>query len=631
MIKNMGILERISSPVDLKLLDKALFPRLAEEIRELIINTVSNTGGHLAPNLGVVELTIALHRVFNCPKDKFIWDVGHQSYVHKLFTGRQSEFHTLRQFNGLCGFPNRSESEYDAFGTGHASTSLSAALGMAVARDIKKEAHNVVAIIGDGALTGGMALEALNDIGHQQRKMLIILNDNEMSIAKNVGAMSEYLYRMRTGPTYSRIKRDVESVLKSIPSIGDKMIQTVERVKNSVKFLLVPGMLFEELGCNYIGPLDGHNIEAMLDVFELTKTSTRPTVVHLLTSKGKGYAPAEQKARSFHGTGPFSIETGAKESNGSIPTYTDIFSKTLIEIARENKLITAITAAMPDGTGLDKFQKEFPERFFDVGIAEEHAVTFAAGMAADGLKPVVAVYSSFMQRAYDQAVHDVCLQNLPVVFALDRSGLVGDDGATHHGVFTFSFLRTIPNLTIMAPKDENELKDMLYTAFSLDTPVAILYPRGAGRGVQLKEKADILPVAKAEIIKEGKDVTIWAIGSFMQYAEKVVQKLDEYGISSTLVNARFVKPLDKDVLLDLSKKCSKIVTMEENQLAGGFGSAILESLQAEGLLDKVQVLSLGLPDKFVPHGSKDLLLKSIELDVDSMVEKVKDFLKKDNI
>lgn len=621
----MNVLERINTPEDLKALDSALLPQLAGEIRELVINTVAKTGGHLAPNLGVVELTLALHRVFDLPKDKIIWDVGHQSYIHKILTGRKEVFSTLRQYGGLCGFPNRNESPYDAFGTGHSSTSISAALGMAIARDLNGDDYNVIAVIGDGAFTGGMSFEALNNAGDLQKKMLVVLNDNEMSIAKNVGAMSEYFYRMRTGPTYARIKRDVENLLRHLPPISDKLLHTVERVKNSAKFLLVPGMLFEELGLNYIGPVDGHDIERMSEVFEMTKNSDRPTVVHVLTCKGKGYAPAEEKAESFHGVGPFTVATGNKEKSVKIPTYTEVFSDTILDIADNDKNVVAITAAMPDGTGLSAFCHKYPERFFDVGIAEQHAVTLAAGMACEGLKPVVAIYSTFLQRAYDQVIHDVCLQNLPVVFAIDRVGLVGDDGATHHGVFTFSYLRSVPNLTIMAPKDENELVQMLHKAFALNKPVAVLYPRGSALGVTVEKNPSDMEEGTAQIVKEGKDVCIWAVGSMVNHAVKTAGLLSEKGINAQVVNARFIKPLDTRLLQDTATSFRYIATLEENVLTGGFGSAVLEELDSMGVLDKTKVLCLGLPDSFITHGNKDLLFKEQGLDIETLSCKIESF------
>ncbi|MDR2007256.1 MAG: 1-deoxy-D-xylulose-5-phosphate synthase, partial [Acidaminococcales bacterium] len=568
---------------------------------------------------------LALHRVFDCPRDKIIWDVGHQSYTHKILTGRRDRFSTLRQFGGLSGFPARSESESDAFGTGHASTSISAALGIAAARDLKKEDFNVIAVIGDGAFTGGMAFEALNNAGELKKKLLVVLNDNEMSIAKNVGALSEYFYRMRTGATYKRIRRDIDAILKSIPSIGDRMLRTAERVKNSVKFLLVPGMLFEELGLNYIGPVDGHDIGKMVEIFELTKKYDRPVVAHVLTCKGKGYVPAEKKAAAFHGTGPFKVETGDKETKSRAVTYTEAFSKVILELAEKDRRITAITAAMTDGTGLSAFAGKYPDRFFDVGIAEQHAVTLAAGMACEGLRPVVAVYSTFAQRAYDQLIHDVCLQNLPVVFAFDRAGLVGDDGATHHGTFSFSFLRSAPNMVICAPKNENELQAMIRTAFTINGPAAVFYPRGPGAGAPLDEEAALLPVGRAEQIIYGQGVVIWAIGSMVEHAGKICGKLADFGIKAGLVNARFVKPLDRELLAQTAGGCGYMITLEENVLAGGFGSAVLEELQAAGILDKVKTLSLGLPDCFVPHGNKDALFKSLGLDVDSLAGRIAAF------
>ena len=624
----MNLLEKINKPEDIKKLDAALLPRLAKEIRTLVINTVSQTGGHLAPNLGVVELTIALHRVFDLPKDKIVWDVGHQSYIHKILTDRKNTFSTLRQFGGLCGFPNRQESIYDAFGTGHSSTSISAVVGMAVARDLRGEDFNTIAVIGDGSFTGGEAFEALNHAGELQKKLLVVLNDNEMSIAKNVGAMSEYFYRMRTGSTYNRIKRDVDAILKHMPLISDKMIHTVERVKNSVKFLLVPGMLFEELGLNYIGPVDGHDIERMSEIFEMTKHSDKPTVVHVLTCKGKGYAPAEEKAEIFHGVGPFAVDTGDKATKSKVPTYTEVFGKSLIDLATQDKRIVAITAAMPDGTGLTQFSQKFPQRFFDVGIAEQHAVTLAAGMACEGLKPVVAVYSTFLQRAYDQIIQDVCLQNLPVVFAVDRTGLVGDDGATHHGMFTFSYLRSIPNMTVMAPKNEGELVAMLGTAFELKAPVAVLYPRGSGLGVEVDWQPPVLEQGKAELVQKGENVVIWAVGSMVQHALNISVKLAEKGITPSVVNARFIKPLDIELLRETAQDNKYIVTLEENTTEGGFGSAVQEKLQKIGLLHQVKTLLLGLPDAFVTHGQNALLLNSLQLDTDSLTGQIADFCKK---
>lgn len=478
-----NILETIDKPQDLKRLSMEELKVLAGEIRQLLICSVSKTGGHLAPSLGVVELTLALHKTFNSPIDKIVWDVGHQAYVHKILTGRRDSFHTLRQFGGISGFPKPSESEHDSFGTGHSSTSISAVLGMALARDIEGKKNNVLAVIGDGSLTGGQAYEALNHAGHTGTNMIVILNDNEMSIAKNVGAMSEYLSKMRTEPSYKKVKKDIEFLLRKIPAIGEHVVKTVERLKDSVRYLLVPGMLFEELGFNYVGPIDGHNLEILTEVLEKAKDMQGPILIHVLTCKGKGYEPAECNPGKFHGVGPYCVESGEVIKNGNIPTYTGVFGDALVELAAKDPRIVAITAAMPEGTGLKKFGTQFPNRFFDVGIAEQNAVTVAAGMAISGMKPIVALYSTFAQRAYDQILHDVCLQKLPVIFALDRAGIVGEDGPTHHGVFDYSYLRHIPNMVIMAPKDENELRHMLYTAIQMNSPVVIRYPRGSGLGI----------------------------------------------------------------------------------------------------------------------------------------------------
>lgn len=626
----MAILDKINCPADIKTLSLAELNELAEEIRVFLIENVSKTGGHLAPNLGVVELTLAMHYVFDSPHDKFIWDVGHQSYVHKIVTGRKDKFDTLRQYQGICGFPNRKESEHDAFGTGHASTSISAALGMVVARDLLKQDYNILAVIGDGALTGGMALEALNNAGDINKKFIVILNDNEMSIAKNVGAMSEYLVRMRSEPKYARIKRDVEEIIKSIPSIGPKVLQTAERVKNSLKYLLVPGMLFEDLGFTYIGPIDGHNTEALIAMLDESKKINSPVLLHVLTHKGKGYDHAEQNPDKFHGISPFEVATGCKISanpNG-LKTYTEVFSDTVIELADKDARVVTITAAMPDGTGLSKFAKKYPDRFFDVGIAEQHATTLAAGMAAAGLKPVLALYSTFAQRAYDQIIHDICLQKLPVILALDRAGLVGDDGATHHGVFDLSYLSHIPNLTIMAPKDEGELRDMFATALSLDSPVAIRYPRGNAPGADTSKPMQILPIGKAEVLKQGKDkVCLFAIGAMVCSAQATAEQLSLEGIDVSVINARFAKPLDKELVLSLINDGNKIIVLEENVQLGGLGSQILQILEQNKSLAHNCLLSIAIPDRFVTHGDKTLLHQELGLDVPSIVEKVRDFIK----
>ena len=622
-----GLLNKIDSPKDIKNLNYDALKELAQEIRDYMIEVISKNGGHLAPNLGVVELTLALHKVFNCPKDKIIWDVGHQSYIHKIITGRREAFKTLRQYNGLSGFPKIQESEYDAFGTGHSSTSISAALGMAIARDLKGEDNEVIAVIGDGSMTGGMAYEALNNAGDLQKKLIIILNDNEMSIAKNVGAMSDYLYQLRTAKTYTRIKKDLEGWLKH-KNYGENIINIVRRVKGSVKYLLVPGSVFEHLGFKYYGPVDGHDLEHLVEVLEVAKATPGPVIIHVITKKGKGYEPAEKSPNKFHGTGPFDIATGKKITKPGAPViYTEVFGKTLVDIAKEDKKIVAITAAMPDGTGLNYFADAYPDRFFDVGIAEQHAVTAAAGMAAAGLHPVVAVYSTFMQRAFDSVLHDICMQNLPVVLGLDRAGLVGDDGYTHHGVFDYSYLRLMPQMTIMAPKDENELRHMLATAVNFNGPIALRYPRGSGLGVDITEPLHTLPIGKAEEIKTGSDVCLWAVGSMVDEALKAAEALAEQGISAGVVNMRFVKPLDTELLVKTALQCQNIVTLEEGTVEGGAGSAVLEELNDNGLVGKVKVLNLGIPDKYIPHGDKKLLLRDIGLDHDSIVKRIAEFLK----
>ncbi|SDF09772.1 1-deoxy-D-xylulose-5-phosphate synthase [Sporolituus thermophilus] len=621
------LLDTMEQPGDLKKLSFNELENLANEVRELLIHTVAKTGGHLAPNLGVVELTIAIHRVFDSPRDKIVWDVGHQAYVHKLLTGRRARFETLRQLGGLSGFPKRSESEHDVFGTGHSSTSISAALGMALARDLLGKKYHVVAVIGDGSLTGGQAYEALNHAGHMGSNLTVILNDNEMSIAKNVGAMSQYLARMRTAPTYSRVKHDIEYLLRRIPAIGDSVAKTAERVKDSLKYLLVPGVIFEELGFTYIGPIDGHNIASLVDVLQKSQNVRGPVLIHVLTQKGKGYRPAECNADKFHGVGPFCVETGEIIKNGANPTYTAVFGDALVELAEKDDRIIAITAAMPEGTGLKKFAARFPTRFFDVGIAEQHAVTLAAGMATQGLRPVVAIYSTFLQRAYDQIVHDVCLQNLPVVFALDRAGIVGEDGPTHHGAFDLSFLRHIPNMVIMAPKDENELRHMLYTAHELNCPVAIRYPRGSGTGVTLDKAFSRLEVGKAEIIRQGGRLAFLALGAMVGPCLEAAAILEKHGIKASVINARFAKPFDAALIRALARDTGMLVTVEDNVLAGGFGSAVLEYINSQNL-QWVKLLRLGLPDAFVEHGTRQELLARHGLDGAGIAAAVQDFIHK---
>ena len=624
-----NILDTINSPADVKALSMEELKQLAEEIRQLLISVIAKTGGHLAPNLGVVELTLALHRVFSTPEDKIVFDVGHQAYIHKIITGRREQFPTLRQYGGLSGFPKRSESAHDAFGTGHSSTSISAALGMAVARDIKQQDYNVIAVIGDGSMTGGMAFEALNNAGTLHKRMIVVLNDNEMSISKNVGAMSEYLYHLRTGETYNKLKHDLEGWLKNM-DFGSDVLKALRRLKGSVKYLMVPTSIFEELGFTYLGPIDGHDLPTLIEVLQAAKKIDGPVLVHVLTKKGKGYKPAEESPNKFHGTGPFEIATGKKITNPNAPiTYTEVFGKALTELANEDKDIIGITAAMPDGTGLSTFAKAHPTRFFDVGIAEQHAVTSAAGAAAAGLKPVAAIYSTFLQRAYDSVLHDICMQKLHVTLCLDRAGLVGDDGYTHHGVFDYAYLRSMPEMTVMAPKDENELRHMLKTAVDFDGPISLRYPRGSGVGVDITEPMQALPIGKAEVLREGQDVSIWAIGSMVQSAAQAAEKLAEQGISAGVVNMRFVKPLDKDLLLVQAKEYGKIVTLEEGVLQGGVGSAVLEALNEAQLLTKCRVLALGIPDEFVLHGDKKLLMKDLGLDVETIADKIAALVKEE--
>lgn len=622
-----NLLDKINSPADVKKLSDEQLKQLAAEIRQLLIKVISHTGGHLAPNLGVVELTLALHKVFNTPQDKLVFDVGHQAYIHKIITGRREQFPTLRQYGGLSGFPKRSESEHDAFGTGHSSTSISAALGMAVARDLQGEDYNVVAIIGDGSMTGGMAFEALNNAGTLHKKMVVVLNDNEMSISKNVGAMSDYLYHLRTGETYNKIKNDIEGWLKNM-EFGTDVLKAIRRLKGSVKYLMVPTSIFEELGFTYLGPVDGHDIHGLIEVLQAAKKIDGPVMVHVLTKKGKGYKPAEESPNKFHGTGPFEIGTGKKITNPAAPiSYTEVFGKTITELADSDKKIVGLTAAMPDGTGLNIFAQAHPDRFFDVGIAEQHAVTAAAGMAAAGMKPVTAIYSTFMQRAYDSILHDICMQKLHVTMCLDRAGLVGDDGYTHHGVFDYAYLRSIPNMTIMAPKDENELRHMLKTALSFNGPISVRYPRGSGVGVDITEPMQELPIGKAEVLREGKELCFWAIGSMVQSAVQAADKLKEQGIDAGVVNMRFAKPLDKELLIEHAKRYGKIVTLEEGVLAGGVGSEVLEILDDAGLLQQCAVLRLGIPDEFVTHGDKKLLFRDLGLDTDAIVQKAAEFVK----
>ncbi len=621
----MTLLDSIQQPQDLRNLSFSQMDRLAAEIRDLLITTVADTGGHLAPNLGVVELTLALHRMFDSPRDKVVWDVGHQAYVHKILCGRRERFHTLRQLGGISGFPRRSESEHDVFGVGHSSTSISAALGMALARDLSGQDHRVLAVIGDGSLTGGEAYEALNHCGHLGTNLTVILNDNEMSIAKNVGAMSSYLAKIRSDPTYSRVKRDIDNALRRIPAIGESVAKTLERAKDSLKFMLVPGMLFEELGFTYIGPIDGHQIAGLCEVLQVTKSINGPVLLHVITQKGRGYSPAECNADRFHGVGPFCVESGEALQCGGRPSYTAVFGEELVRLAADDPDIVAITAAMPDGTGLKKFADKYPQRFFDVGIAEQHAMTLAAGLAAGGKRPVVAVYSTFAQRAYDQIVHDICLQNLPVVICLDRAGVVGEDGATHHGVFDFAFLRSAPNLTLFAPKDEAELRQMLAMALKQEGPCVIRYPRGCTLGVPFAE-ASPLAVGKAERLKQGSDITLLAIGAAVEECAIASDLLAKAGIRAGVVNARFAKPLDEEMIRSLSRETGMLVTVEDGCLAGGFGSAVAE-LVNDRQWKWVKLLRLGFPDEFVEHASRVQLLKKYGLNAEAIAAKVAEFFR----
>lgn len=622
------LLEYIDKPEQLHTLNIDQLEQLAGELREYIIKTVSQTGGHLAPSLGAVELTLALYSTFHLPVDKVVWDVGHQAYAHKILTGRREQFKKLRQKGGITGFPCRKESAYDAFGVGHASTSISGALGMAAARDILGRGEHVIAVIGDGAMTGGEAFEALNHAGDLKKNLIVVLNDNGMSIDCNVGAMSEYLSKIRVAPQYRQVKEDLKGFLRSIPHIGDTVVKTAEYLKDGMRAVLVPGEIFEEMGFVYVGPIDGHNISAMKDVFERVRLIDGPVLVHVHTKKGKGYLPAELQPDKFHGVGKFDIPSGKViKASGKPPTYTSVFSDAIVTLAEKNTRIAAITAAMPEGTGLKRFSELYPERYFDVGIAEEHAVTLAAGMATAGIHPVVAIYSSFAQRSYDQLMHDVCLQNLPVTLCLDRAGLVGADGATHHGAFDLSYLRTMPGMVVMAPKDENELRHMLYTAVNYEGPAAVRYPRGEGIGVPLDSDFNELEIGKAEVIRDGGSIAILAVGTMVSAACKTAELLLKRGINCTVVNMRFIKPLDKECILQMADKMEAIVTMEENVLNGGFGSAVVELLADEGR--SMPVLRFGIPDEFIEQGTQSELREQCGLTPEQMSEKINDMLNRD--
>jgi len=616
----VSLLEKINSPADLQQLTLAELEVLAAEIRNEVVSTVSRNGGHLAPNLGVVELTLALHTTFDSPNDQIVWDVGHQAYIHKLLTGRRKEFATLRQYKGMSGFLKRTESPHDVFGAGHSSTSISAAMGLAKARDINRLNHSVVAVIGDGAMTGGMAFEALNHAGHLGSNLIVVLNDNEMSIAANVGALSSYLSRMRIDPKYYKGKAEIKRSLQRIPAIGSKVVKVFEKAKDGLKYALVPGVLFEELGFTYLGPIDGHNITEVRRGLSLARDRGGPVLVHVLTIKGKGYKPAEENPDKFHGVGPFEVKTGQLLKKDGPPSYTQVFGETLVELGREYPNLVAITAAMPDSTGLSKFAQEFPERCMDVGIAEQHAVTMAAAMGLQGFKPVVAIYSTFLQRAYDQILHDVALQRSPVIFVIDRAGVVGDDGPTHHGVFDISLLRHIPGLVIMAPKNENELRHMLKTAVEHDGPIVLRYPRSAGKGVKLDKKLIPIPLGRAEVLREGRDVTLIGVGPMANVCMEAASVLNGRNVFATVINPRFLKPLDEERIVFHGRKTGRIVTVEDHALAGGFGSAVLELLDKYDL--NIPVIRLGYPDEFVEHASIAQLHDQYGLSVDGIVKAV---------
>lgn len=612
------LLDRIGSPQDLKLLSLPELTRLAGEIRERILEVTARHGGHVAPNLGVVELTIALHYVFDTPKDKIIWDVGHQCYAHKLLTGRRGRFDTLRQRHGLSGFPKREESEYDPFNTGHSSTSLSAALGLAISRDLKGEGHKIVAVIGDGALMAGMAFEALNHVGSLKKDLIIILNDNEMSIAPSEGALAAYLNRIITGKFYNRLKADVWNLLGLLPKdLSTRARNAARKLQEGLKNLLVPGIIFEELGLRYLGPIDGHNLQELLDTLRRVRELPGPWLIHLVTRKGKGYRWAEAEPERFHGIGRFDLATGSALSPG--PGFTGAFGEAIVRLAEADPRLIAITAGMCLGTGLTQFRERFPDRFFDVGICEQHAVTLAAGLAASGMRPVVAIYSTFFQRAYDQLIHDVCLQRLPVVFCLDRAGLSGEDGPTHHGPFDLAYLRPIPNLVVAAPKDEAELGSMLYTALSQELPFAIRYPKG--RGSAVPPKFERLELGRAEVLREGEDCCILGVGPMALEAVKAAEELREVSIECCVVNVRFVKPLDEELLHNLANRFQRFYVVEEGGLAGGFGSSVLEWL-SDHSFNRIEVTRIGLPDRFIPHGSREELLAELGLDAQGIIDQI---------
>jgi len=616
----LSLLKNIKTNNDLKKLSKKQLPILAKEIRQRIISVVSQKGGHLASSLGVVELTLAIHYVFSLPKDNLIWDVGHQAYAHKLLTGRNKTFDSLRTFNGISGFIKINENPCDSFTVGHSSTSISAGLGIASAKHLNNENSKVISVIGDGSMTAGLAYEGLNQAGASKKDLIVILNDNDMSISPNVGALSSFLSRTFSAKHLQNLKKEFGSFLKSVPRIGDDIYKLAKRSEYSFKTFVTPGMLFEAFNFDYYGPIDGHNLNHLIDILKNIKTHEKPVLLHVTTKKGKGYKPAENNPVYFHGINSFDINTGGNlKHKSSIPSYTDVFGEIMVKLAKSDKKIIAITAAMPEGTGLIEFEKLYPKRFFDVGIAEQHAVTFAAGLASQNLKPVVAIYSTFLQRAYDQILHDVCLESLPVVFALDRGGIVGEDGPTHHGLFDYAYLRNIPNMTIMAPKDENELARMIKTAICYDKPIAFRYPRGKGKGVKIDENIKVIKIGKAELLKNGHDILIIAIGTIVQQALKARERLESLGISAAVINTRFVKPLDKNLILKTAEKIKKIITVEDHVLDAGFGSAVLELL-ADNEKFNYQIKRIGISDKFVTHGAPKILHKEYNIDVSDIVK-----------
>lgn len=622
MHQSSHLLKKINSPHDLKKLKRSELSDLAKEIRKTIVDVVSISGGHLASSLGAVELSIALHYVFDTPTDKILWDVGHQAYAHKLLTGRRDQFPTLRRQGGLSGFTKRSESPYDTFTTGHSSTSISAGLGIACAKHLKKESSKVVAVIGDGSLTAGLAYEGLNQTGdtHNDKDMIVILNDNEMSISHNVGALSSLLSRTFSASKLQMLRKEFGEFLKSLPRIGENMYQLAKRSEESFKTFVTPGMLFEAFNFEYFGPIDGHNLDHLINILKNIKTMNEPVLLHVITKKGKGYPQAEQNPVYFHGVSSFDVDTGiCRKKTTNVPSYTEVFGQTMVELAKTNDKIIAVTAAMPEGTGLVPFSKAYPDRFFDVGIAEQHGVTFAAGMATEGFRPVVTVYSTFLQRAYDQIIHDVCIEKLPVVFALDRGGIVGEDGPTHHGLFDISFLRTIPNMVVMAPKDENELRHMLATAIAHDGPISLRYPRGRGTGVDQDDTLTMIPIGKGEILSRGDDLLIVAVGSTVSEAVCAAALLAEnHGVRATVVNARFIKPLDHELIIPLARNIHRIITIEENTIQGGFGSAVLELLSDHEVNDAI-VKRMGINDHFVEHGPQDALRCKYQVDASAII------------